>query len=88
MRDPAFQFGGAAFRAPFLSIQRLVRNNEPLQFAARLGFGAAQLRQLMRGDRLPPGGLGLGPGFFRDVPQIGFEFGFGRLKHARRLAPD
>ncbi|MGH7186756.1 MAG: hypothetical protein ACREIB_10840, partial [Pseudomonadota bacterium] len=40
----------------------------------------------MRGDRLPPGSFGLSPGSFRDVPQIGFEFGFGRSKHARRLA--
>ena len=60
-------------------------NNEPLQFGGALGFDLTQSRQLMRGDRLPPGSLCLGPGSFRDVPHIGFEFGLGRLKHLRRL---
>ncbi len=73
LRDSALQLAGAVFGAPFFAVQRLAGEHEPLQLAAGFGLGVAQLRQLMRGDGLQLGGLGLRLGFFRDVAEIGFE---------------
>ena len=53
--------------APFFPIQCLAGENEFLEVGIGLGFGAAQLRQFMRGQCLQPGGLGLGSCLFRDV---------------------
>ena len=68
----ALQLGGAVFRAPFLAVQSLAGQNEPLQLARWPRSPAAQLGQLMRGDRLLLGGLGLHLGFLHDVAKIGF----------------
>ncbi len=81
LHQPPVEFRHAFARARFLALERLTRDDEPLQPGRGCGLGFAQRRQFGRRQRLAGRGFGLRPGAFGDDAhrQVLGVLGFGQF---------
>ena len=85
--DVAREFGDPLLGALLFRLERLARDDEPMQRRAGLGLLVAQRRQLMRGDRLQLRGFRLLQRALRDVRAVRLRV-FPRPASAARLRDD